>query len=73
MKKNCNVLFLNFQMKEKMSKSAFVKGGIHFRQDVTMQTRLASELQSSCLSYPGSRNSGMHHHLRLVNQLLNKG
>lgn len=67
--KFCNILFLNFQRKKK---SAFVKGGIHFRQDVTMQTRLASELQSSFLSYLGSRNSGMHHHLRLINPLLNK-
>lgn len=68
--KKCNVLFLNFQRKKK---SAFVKGGIHFRRDVTIQIILASELQSSFLSYLGSRNSGMHHHIRLINPLLNKG
>lgn len=53
--KICNILFLNFQRKKK---SAFVKRGIPFRQNVTTQTRPASELQSSFLSHLGSRNSG---------------
>lgn len=39
--KICNILFLNFQREKK---SVFVKGGIPFRQDVTMQIKLASEL-----------------------------
>lgn len=45
--KICNFFIFKFPKKEKVSKPVFMKERIHVRQDITMSTRLASNLESS--------------------------